>query len=178
MQRIYYRDESGQITTADAKDWTPRAYLDAHAELTFADTETLVGWTDPVVDWYAIGGADCRTQRAVGFPVTEHWRLLEQLMYLRKRAGLSPAETGRHQGLSVFALTEMVRHLAVASTEAEATAASAVDAEHAALLADSDAGVDQDWQGERTVWTFADDSRLVVSGPEIHVERSDQTEDA
>ena len=61
----------------------------------------------------------------------------------------------------------MVHRLVVASTEAEATAASAVDADHAALLADSDTGADQDWQGERTVWIFADGSALVLQDSEI-----------
>lgn len=177
MERIYHRDESGQITTTDAKDWTIRAYLDAHPALDYADTETLLGWPDVVVDWYATGGADCGTQRAVGFAVTEQWLLVEHVQHQRKRAGLSPAQTARHRDLSVFALTDMVRRLAVASTEAEATAASAVDADHAALLADSDVGADQDFQGERTMWTFADDSRLVVEGPEVEVERSERMQE-
>ena len=164
MQRIYHRDEQDLIQTTEAKDWTARAYLDAHPRLEYAATESLLGWPDAVVDWYAIGGADCRNERAVGFPVAEQWRLVEHVGRLRKRAGLSPAQTGRHQDLSVFALTEMIQRLAVAKTEAEATAASAVDAVHAAILADSDVGADQDWDGERVVCTFADDSRLVIEG--------------
>ena len=170
MDRIYYRTEIGQITTANAKDWTPRTYLDAHPHLEYAATESLLGWPDAVVDWYAIGGADCRNERAVGFPVAEQWRLVEHVGRLRKRAGLSPAQTGRHQDLSVFALTEMIQRLAVAKTEAEATAASAVDAVHAAILADSDVGADQDCQGERTEWGFPDGSVLIAERASVWAE--------
>ena len=164
MERIYHRDKQGLIQTADAADWTARTYLDAHPELGYACTETLLGWPDAVVDWYAVGGADCGTERAVGLPVAEQWQLTEHVGRLRKRAGLSPAQTARHRDLSVHGLVEMIQQLTLAKSEAEATAASAVDAEHAAILADSDAGADQDWQGERTVWTFADESRLVIEG--------------
>ena len=170
MQHIYHRDDQGLIQTSDAKDWTARTYLDAHPRLEYAATESLLGWPDAVVDWYAIGGADCRNERAVGFPVTEQWRLVEHVGRLRRRRGLAPAQTGRHRDLSVYGLVEMIQNLTLAKSEAEATAASAVDAEHAAILADSDAGADQDLDGEQAVWTFADGSRLVAYGYIVGIE--------
>ena len=167
MDRIYYRTETGQITIGDAKGWTARTYLDSHPHLEHAATQTLLGWSDAVVDWYAIGGPDCGTERAVGFAVTEKWRLVEHVRRLRKRAGLSPAQTARHRDLTVSGLTGIIQRLTLARTEAQATAASAVDAEHAAILADSDVGVEQDWDGERNTWTFSDGSMLVASGPDV-----------
>ena len=170
MQRIYHRNEQGQITTADAQDWTPRAYLDAHPHLDYADTEALAGWPDPLVDWYAIGGADCGTAAAVGFPVSEPARFVEHIQRQRQRAGLTPVQQGAWRDLSLFTLAEIVQRLAFARSEAEATLASAADVNHAAMLADSDAGVDQDWRGEQTVWTFADGSRLTISGTDATTE--------
>lgn len=170
MQRIYHRNEQGNITTTDARDWTPRTYLDAHPHLEYADTEPLAGWPDPLVDWYAVGGPDCGTAAAVGFPVSAPARFVEHIQRQRQRAGLTPVQAGAWRGLSVFTLAEIVQRLAVARSEADVTLASAMDVDHAALLADSDAGADQDWQGERTVWTFADGSRLTISGTEATTE--------
>ncbi|WP_295719342.1 hypothetical protein [uncultured Halovibrio sp.] len=168
MECTYRRDESGFITSTDPADWTARVYLDAHTHLEPTATEPLPDWPDVVVDWHSIGdGAGCGTERALSLAVTEQSRLVEHVGRLRKRARLSLAQTARHWDLSVFALTEMVQRLAVANTEAEATTASTVDAKHAALLADSDTGADQDWQGERTVWTFADGSTLILQDSEI-----------
>ena len=176
MQRIYNRDEQGLIQTSDAADWTARAYLDAHPHLEHVTTETLLGWPDAVVDWYAVGSADCGTERAVGLPVTEQWRLVEHVGRLRKQAGLSPAQTGRHRDLTVSGLTEMIQRLSLARTEAEATAASSVDADHAAILADSGLGADQQLDGERTEWTFSDGSMLVMSRAEFWAEHATDTQ--
>lgn len=170
IERIYYRNEAGIITTTGAADWTPRTYLDAYPHLEYADTEALTGWPDSLVDWYAIGGSECGTLAAVGFPVSEPGRFVEHIQHQRKRAGLSPVQQGAWRGLSIFTLTEMVQRLTTARTEAQATLASAVDADHAAMLADSDTGADQDWQGEQTAWTFADGSVLTISGPVAEAE--------
>lgn len=167
MERIYYRDETGQITTADAKDWTRETYLNAHPELAFAGTEPVIGWPDGLIDWYAIGGADCGTERAVGFPVTEPWRLVEQVMHLRKQAGLSPIQSGRHREMSVFALTNMVQLMGMARSQAAIVRDCAADQQHAIEMADGELIADQDWQGERTEWHFPDGSTLVAEGPDV-----------
>ncbi|PAV27536.1 hypothetical protein CF392_00280 [Tamilnaduibacter salinus] len=86
LERIYYRDEAGLIRSRDGMGWTIGSYLELHPHLAHAETETLTGWPDPVVSWYAIGGPDCGTSRAVGFPVTERWRLVEHGMMLRQQA--------------------------------------------------------------------------------------------
>lgn len=69
IDRIYYRDEQGMIETQDARDRTKEIVLESNPHLEYADSEALKGWPDVAVEWYAIGGPDCGTMRAVGFPL-------------------------------------------------------------------------------------------------------------
>lgn len=167
---IYYRDESGQITTTDAKDWTARAYLDAHPHLQYTTTETPLGWPDAVINWYAIDGADCGTERATGFPVTDHWRLIKHVLHQRERAGLSPVHSARFRDMSVFALTEIAQLVAMARSQAQVLRDCAADGQHAIEMADGELIADQDWQGERTEWGFPDGSLLIAEGAGVWAE--------